>query len=223
MRLKCVKLKGVQKISLKKTMKNLYLTIIRYAFLSAILVLITIKGTGQTGMPEEFNKGTLREQMNYLEDRTRIYESYRAVREDMFQKIKVNALDSLNQAKNKIISLNSQTIVLNQTIDSLKTSLATGQTSIDEITRERDSIQILGMNINKTTYNTLVWTIIAALLIILSLGYVIFKRNLLVITNTKKDLKDLNLEFEAYRKTSREAREKMTMDHFLEVKRLKGN
>jgi hypothetical protein len=79
------------------------------------------------------------------------------------------------------------------------------------------------MNINKTTYNTLVWTIIAALLIILSLGYVIFKRNLLVITNTKKDLKDLNLEFEAYRKTSREAREKMTMDHFLEVKRLKGS
>jgi hypothetical protein len=173
-------------------------------------------------MPEEFNKGTLREQMNYLEERTRIYESYRAVREDMFQKIKVNALDSLNQAKNKIVRLNSQTILLNQTIDSLKTSLAANQTSMDEITRERNSIQLLGMNVNKTTYNTFVWAIIATLLVLLAMGYVIFKRNLMVITNTKKDLKDLNLEFEAYRKTSREAREKMTMDHFLEMKRLKG-
>ena len=204
-------------------MKNLYLTIIRYALLSAILVLLALKGNGQTGMPEEFNKGTLREQMNYLEDRTRIYESYRAVREDMFQKIKVNALDSLNQAKNKIIKLNSQTILLNQTIDSLKTSLATNQTSMDDITKERNSIQLLGMNVDKSTYNTVVWAIIAILLVILALGYVIFKRNLLVINNTKKDLKDLNLEFEAYRKTSREAREKMTMDHFLEVKRLKGS
>ena len=204
-------------------MKNLYLTIIRYALLSAILVLLALKGNGQTGMPEEFNKGTLREQMNYLEDRTRIYESYRAVREDMFQKIKVNALDSLNQAKNKIIRLNSQTILLNQTIDSLKTSLATNQTSMDEITKERNSIQLLGMNVDKSTYNAVVWAIIAILLVILAMGYVIFKRNLLVINNTKKDLKDLNLEFEAYRKTSREAREKMTMDHFLEVKRLKGS
>ncbi len=203
-------------------MKKLLLNIIRYASLSAILVLFTLKGNSQTGMPEEFNKGTLREQMNYLEERTRIYESYRAVREDMFQKIKVNALDSLNQAKSKITRLNSQAILLNRTIDSLKTSLATNQTTTDEITRERNSIQIMGMNVEKTTYNTVVWAIIATLLIILALGYVLFKRNLLIITNTKKDLKDLNLEFETYRKTSREAREKMTMDHFLEMKRLKG-
>jgi hypothetical protein len=203
-------------------MKNLYLTVIRYALLSAILVLLANKGSAQTGMHEEFNKWTLREKMNYLEERTRIYESYRAVREDMFQNIKLNELDSLNLAKNKIISLNSQTILLNQTIVSLKATLATNKTSMDEVTRERNSIQILGMNVNKSTYNTIVWAIIAILLVILALGYVIFKRNLIIITNTKKDLKDLNLEFEAYRKTSREAREKMTMDHFLEMKRLKG-
>jgi hypothetical protein len=40
---------------------------------------------------------------------------------------------------------------------------------------------------------------------------------------TKKEFQDLKVEFEAYRKTSREAREKLTMDHFNEIKKLKGS
>ena len=54
------------------------------------------------------------------------------------------------------------------------------------------------------------------------MGLLVFNRNMLITFNTKKELKDLKDEFEAYRKTSREAREKMTMDHFIEMKKLKG-
>jgi hypothetical protein len=42
------------------------------------------------------------------------------------------------------------------------------------------------------------------------------------IHHLNKDLSDLKNEFEAYRKSAREAREKMSMEHFNEMKRLKG-
>jgi flagellar biosynthesis/type III secretory pathway M-ring protein FliF/YscJ len=202
-------------------MKIFYLSPFRVAFLFVLISVLTIKASGQ-GMPEELTNGTLRDQMNYLEERTRIYDNFRAIREDIFQKIKANALDSLAQTKNRIKSLNTQTSLLNNTIDSLKRSLTMSQSNVEEITRERNSMQVMGMNVDKTIYNSLLWSVIAILLILLVLGVIIFKRNLIIIREAKKDLKDLHLEFEAYRKTSREAREKMTMDHFLEMKRLKG-
>jgi hypothetical protein len=66
------------------------------------------------------------------------------------------------------------------------------------------------------------WTIVAALAALLALGFIVFKRNLSVSLNFKKELVELKTEFEAYKKTSREAREKMSMDHFKEITRLKG-
>jgi uncharacterized membrane protein (DUF106 family) len=43
-----------------------------------------------------------------------------------------------------------------------------------------------------------------------------------VTAHTKKECEELKKEFEAYQKASREAREKMSMTHFNELKRLRG-
>ena len=104
----------------------------------------------------------------------------------------------------------------------MKNTLETTITDLDEMTRTKNSIQVIGINVNKLTYNSIVWTIIAGLIAVLILGSLVFKRNQSVTLNTRKELKDLKEEFEVYRKTTREAREKMTMDHFNEMKKLKG-
>ncbi len=74
----------------------------------------------------------------------------------------------------------------------------------------------------KTADNAVMWTIIAVLAGILAVGFLVFKRNHVVTTHTKKEIEDLKREFEAYRKASREAREKMSMAHFNELKKLRG-
>jgi uncharacterized membrane-anchored protein YhcB (DUF1043 family) len=66
------------------------------------------------------------------------------------------------------------------------------------------------------------WTILVGLIAALLIGILLFNRNLSANSNTKKEFQELKNEFEAYRKTSREAREKLTMDHFNEIRRLKG-
>jgi wyosine [tRNA(Phe)-imidazoG37] synthetase (radical SAM superfamily) len=195
---------------------------IRCVLILAVLVFAAIKVTGQITMPDVLLKSSLKDQYNYIEEHTRIYEDYRAIREDMFQKLKRNVSDTLSSINIKIAGLNKTVSVLNRTIDTLRTNLASTRTRLEEMTETKNSIRVAGIEVNKTTYNNSMWTILAGLIAILLIGFLAFKRNLSAMSNTKKEFQDLKVEFETYRKTSREAREKLTMDHFNEIKRLKG-
>jgi len=195
--------------------------------IKCVLILVILAGavmkvTGQSAMPDILIKNSLKEQLNFIEDHTKIYENYRAIREDMFQKLKGNVSDTLWTANSKIADLNKTRSTLNHTIDSLSNTLETLKTSLEKITRTKNSISVIGLEVNKLTYNKIMWTILAGLVATLLFGFLVFKRNLSVIFNTKKEFQELKNEFEAYRKTSREAREKLTMDHFNELKKLRG-
>jgi archaellum component FlaC len=181
-----------------------------------------MKVTGQAVMPDELIKNPLKEQLKYLEGRTIIYENYRAIREDMFQKLKSNVNDSLSAADKKIAGLKKTASELNLSLDSLRANLQLTKTSLEEMTRTKNSLKVIGLIVNKDTYNGIMWTILGGLVALLLLGFLVFQRNLSTTSNTKKEFQELKNEFEAYRKTTREAREKLTMDHFNEIKRLKG-
>jgi hypothetical protein len=194
---------------------------IKFALISLMLTTLSGIGICQSALPEVLTTGTLNDQMNYIEQRTRIYENYRAIREDMFQKIKSNSMDSLSTAQMKINSLQDNTSVLNLRIDSLAFVLNHTDIQLNNITATKNSIAILGVEINKTTYNAITWALIAGLLFLLAAGFLAFKRNIVVSINIKKELEELKKEYETYRQNTRIAREKMSMDHFNELKRLK--
>ncbi|HLN21333.1 MAG TPA: hypothetical protein VK213_09615 [Bacteroidales bacterium] len=195
----------------------------RSKLLLCILILFApVFAYSQTGIPDELRSSSVKDQLNYIESKTRIYENFRAVREDMFQKLKTNITDTLVSMQKQIARLNSETNTLKRSIDSLNSSLGATKTNLDDMTRSKNSVPLLGMEIEKGTYNTIMWSIIFALLLLLFIGFIVFKRNLGIVENRNKDLDDLKAEFEAYRKTSREAREKMALQHFNELKRLRG-
>jgi len=189
---------------------------------TAILALILFKINGQTSMPDVFFKSSVKDQLNYLDEHTRIYENYRAIREDMFQKVKRNISDTLLNTYGMINLLNSSVSGLNHTIDSLSSDLKTTKAGLEDAIRTKNSIRLLGAEVNKLTYNSIMWLIITGLAAILVIGFLVFRRNLSVIRNINKELSELKEEFQAYRKSAREAREKMSMEHFNELKKLRG-
>ena len=195
---------------------------IRLVLLFALMTIFPLIAESQATMPETLLNGSLKEQMDYIQDKTRIYEEYRAVREDMFQKIKTNSIDSLNKAKAEISSLKLTARERNTTIDSLNTSIETVKTDLESMAKTKNSINLLGIEINKTAYNAFMWTLIAVLAGLLAVGFLAYKRNHTVTAQTKKEIEEIKKEFEAYRKASREAREKMSMAHFNEIKKLRG-
>jgi hypothetical protein len=198
-------------------------SILRFICVIAIIIPVTFRSNGQTSaMQEVLEKETLQEQLKFIESKTRIYESFRAIHEDIFQKIKKNAVDSLAKAKGRITELSGLNRTLENRIDSLNKSLSSTREDLDEVTRTKNSISVLGLSLNKITYNSIMWLIVAGLAFVLGIGYITFKRGLKITNSTKKELSDLKAEYEDYRQKSREAREKMSMDHFKEIQRLKG-
>jgi ABC-type glycerol-3-phosphate transport system permease component len=200
---------------MKKLLSRTFITL-------PLLITLITSVNSQTDIPDVLKKNSLKEQMNFLEERTRIYENYRAIREDMFQQVKANISDTISNVYRKINGLNITVALLNNTIDSLRVSLVTTKTGLEESIRTKNSISVLGMEVNKTIYNSVIWTVLAGLLALFVVGFLIFKHNLSVTHNTKNEYSELKNEYENYRKTSREAREKASMDHFKEIQRLKG-
>jgi hypothetical protein len=203
-------------------MKKMSCTGTRSALTFVFALLMVFRGMGQDNIPEMLLHGSLNEQMNYIQEKTRIYENYRAIREDMFQTVKKNATDSLSKARQNILLLKNHSGDLDNSIDSLKNSLEDVRQELSRMTVTKNSLQLFGFNVNKTLYNSIMWLIIAALAGCLSIGFLVFKRNHAVTVHTKKEFEELKKEFEAYRKASREAREKMSMAHFNELKKLRG-
>jgi len=195
---------------------------LRFLIIVVITAFINAKLICQVSIPEILQKGTLTEQMNYLEEKTRIYEDYRAIREDMFQLVKKNVADSLLKSGNKIIELTAIKNSLNTRIDSLNKSLTDTKDQLKETTRTKNSISVIGIELNKVTYNSVIIIIIGSLIFLLVAGFLIFKRNMVVTLKTKEELAELKAQFEEYRTKTRLEREKMSMDHFNEIKKLKG-
>jgi chaperonin cofactor prefoldin len=190
----------------------------------AMIVLTTaVRSNGQDGLPEVFKQQPVSEQLKYLEEHTRIYENFRAIREDMYRTITKNVTDTLNNAKKRINSLISQTETLTGRIDSINVILEASNNHLEKITRTKNSLNVLGLEVNKNTYNTIMWSILGILILILVIGYLTFKQNHYTTVKTKKELNDLFVEFEEYKKKTRLEREKTTMEHFNEIKKLKAN
>jgi len=197
-------------------------TTIKLVIVASLALIVNNSGICQTAISETLYKGTLPDQMTYIESHTNIYQDYRAIREDMFQLMKKNAVDSLSTAKKRIAESASINNGLASEIDSLENILNLTKQDLSEMTKTKNAISFVGISLNKNTYNSIMWIIVAALTFLLVTGYLAFKRSFIVTRNTKSELSDLRKEFDDYRNKSRLEREKMSMDHFKEVQKLKG-
>ena len=192
-----------------------------FLLLMTLLPGMTGELKAQSRISAVMDSASLKDQYNYIQRKTRIYDQFRAIREDYFQKIKKNSLDSLNKSKKKIAELNQMITGLNKEVASLKEQLKKTQQDLEEVTRTKDSLLFLGIRMNKTAYNVLLWGIIAGLAGLLVILFLMFKRSHVVTTHTKKELNELKEEFENYRKSTRERIEKMTISHHKEIQKLK--
>lgn len=165
---------------------------------------------------------TLRSQWDELQRRTRIYEGFRAVREDMFQEIRKQSVDSLNQARQQAKTLKDELQQAENQVNIQAGQLAAANDERDQALAERNSISLLGKPINKGLYNVMLWSVIG-LLALLALVMLWMARTARQMSRQRAaDLNEVLEEYETYRKTSRERLEKITIEHFNEIKKLKG-
>lgn len=175
----------------------------------------------QSGAIALMDSTSMESQMDYIQERTRIYNDYRAIREDVFQKLKRNVADTLQEAKQEIDELNISLSERDDQIETLNSDLSRAVSEKDEAVRNRDSFSIFGLQMNKTLYSSILWFIILGLAVLTLLMIFLFKRSNQVTREVKEHLKILQEEFEQYRRSSREKYEKLVVSHHNEIMKLK--
>ncbi len=177
--------------------------------------------SGQYAMPSVMDSASIRSQLDYIQERTRIYNDFRAIRDDIFLKMKRNVLDSLRSEKLEVARLNSELDERNLQIEKLNTDLAQAKSDRDQAIHTKDSFFFLGIEMQKGLYNTIMWFIVVGLAVVGVIFFLMFKRSYVVTVQTRKELEAIQAEYEEYRKSSREKYEKLVVNHHNEIMKLK--
>ena len=198
--------------------------ICRNLFLSLFILAGTFSATqihAQSGALPVLDSALLEQQVEYLVNRTRIYDGFRAIRDDIFLKMTSNALDSLNKEKLEVAQLSTELRERDFQIENLQSDLSRAKQERDEAIRTKDSFSFLGIQMQKGAYNTFMWILVLLLLAAGAFLFLLFKRSHVVTSTTKKELENTQEEYEEYRKSSREKYEKLVVNHHNEIMKLK--
>ena len=204
---------------MKRTIfKNATILLFTGLFISMIQVV-----DAQSGASAVLDSALLEAQLDYIHENTRVYNDYRAIRDDIFLKLRRNVKDTLNATKLEVEELNSRLTEKKFLIESLNTDLTRTKNEKDEAIRNRDSLSFIGIQMNKTLYSSVMWFIILGLAAAAILMVMLFRRTNQVTKEVKKELQVSQEEFELYRKSSREKYEKLVVSHHSEIIKLKNS
>jgi hypothetical protein len=177
----------------------------------------------QSGALAVLDSALLEAQLEYIHENTRVYNNFRAIREDIFLKLKGNVMDTLVEQKLLVEQLNSQLTERDFQIETLNTDLVRTKNERDEAIKNKNSLSLLGMNLNKALYNSVMWFIILGLAALAAVMLVLFRRAHSVTSQVKSDLEATQEEFDQYRKNAREKYEKLVVSHHHEIMKLKNS
>jgi len=167
------------------------------------------------------DSATFEAQLEFIHERTRVYNNFRAIREDVFLQMKLNAIDTLRNEKLKVARLNRELSERNFQIETLNTDLSRTKNERDQSIRTKDSFVFLGIQTQKGVYNTIMWIIVLGLLSLAVILFLMFKRSFVVTSQTKHELENIQNEYEEYKKNSREKHEKLVVSHHNEIMKIK--
>lgn len=153
--------------------------------------------------------GTLESQFDYLYRRSSSYQEYKVVKKTSYQKIKSNVLDSMKVLKKDLSDTKKLVEVQGNEIKSLKEDLQTTNNNLTAVTKEKDNIKFLGMPMTKSSYNTLLWSIIFSLVALLLFFIFKFRSSNAITTQAQDLLADTEKEFEAYKAKALEREQKV--------------
>lgn len=177
----------------------------------------------QSGASAVLDSALLEAQLDYIHENTRVYNDYRAIRDDIFLKLRRNVKDTLNATKLEVEELNSRLSEQNFKIETLNTNLTSTNNEKEEAIKNRDSLSFLGIQMKKGLYNVIIWLVILGLAALTVIVLLLFRRSHQVTKEVKKELQTIQEEFELYRKSSREKYEKLVVSHHSEKMRLRNS
>lgn len=183
-------------------MNNLKFSV--FFFLTSLFVVTLSAQTESDKAKLSLNDGTIDNQFEYVIKKSNRYQDYKVVKINWLYTLKAHTLDSLKALKKDLLDTKAVVDTQANEISGLKTNLTNTQNNLDKTNKEKNSMALFGLQMSKTSYNLLMWSIIAVLFALLLLFIYKYKNSNSVTKLTKNTLFDIEEEFEEHRRKALE-------------------
>ncbi len=152
----------------------------------------------------KLKEGPINEQFEFILQNSNKYKNYKVVKRVWIEKLKKNVSDSINAVRKDFDAEVAKVATQQSEIEKLKADLATVNQKITDLNTEKDSISLLGIQLSKGSYQTLMWGIIGVLAILWLFFAYKFKSSNAITKEAKARLTETEQEFEEHRKRALE-------------------
>ena len=176
-------------------------------FKHLLLALSLIFTTNFLSAQEEDN--TINSQFDEVIEGSNNYQDYKVVKRYKLTQLQKNTVNRIESLKEEIVTSNKTIEEQKLKIENLKAELNNTQNNLNQVTEEKDQISFFGIATDKGTYQTIMWVIVFALVLILVFFIYKYKQSNVLTKEAKKNLAENEAEFDEYRKKSLEKQQKL--------------
>ena len=163
------------------------------------LLLLCFLVVSITGFSQD-DSNSIESQFIKVVDKSNSYQKYKVIKKTKIEGLRKNVLDTIEMLELKIATSKDQIGNLKSKIELLTKTLDTTKSKLAASIEEEDKIEAIGLVMKKTTYNTLLWSIITGLLGLLGFLFYKHKNGHEITKNTKLRLTEVESDFDAHRK-----------------------
>ncbi|MDO5977281.1 tRNA (guanine-N1)-methyltransferase [Flavivirga spongiicola] len=192
-----------------------------------LLLIFSLPSFSQTKKDNlSLNSGTIDSQFEFVIQKSYTYKGsgkiYKNVERHWLYTLKSHTLDSLKAVHKDLADTRLVVKKQDKEISDLKQNLSNTQSNLDKTNTEKNNMALFGMQMSKSSYNVLMWTIIAGLLALLILFIYKFKNSNAITKGAKHALAEIEEEFDEHRKTALEREQKVRRQLQDEINKQKG-
>jgi len=172
--------------------------------------------------PEFLDSGDLATQFRQLIDQSNDYQEYKVVKKTWINTMQTHISDSLTRQKEALATANRTIADQLATIETLNTQLSTTQDSLLQVREEKNSMALLGVSTEKSTYRIIMWGLVGLLAMLVIVFLVRFRSSNAVSSQAKQTLEGVEEEFAQYKKRSLEREQKLRRQLQDEINKQRG-
>ncbi len=163
---------------------------------------------GQCMFSQETNN-TIENQFVDVIEKSNRYEDFKVVKITKLNNLKKGVSDSIASLKSEIENLQINQSTQQNRIDSLSKELSKLNEALVASKKKEDGISFFGTIIKKSIYNTILWGIIAFLILSVFIFIFKFKRSNTLTKEAQEKLIDTEAEYDSHRQTALEREQQL--------------
>ena len=166
-----------------------------------LLILLFISNLIQAQTDED-SIPSIVDQYDKLIEESSSYKEYQMIKEKDVEAYRQELVANKDSLEDMIDTFKEEKSELKANIEGLQSDLERTERNLVELQEATDSIGFFGMRLGKTTYHVIVWSIIGLLVVIAILLFINYRRSNVITKATKESMKNLEIEYEEYRRNA---------------------